>query len=213
MENGRCQVLLRATLPQQKAILAAAARLRQTTLIHKSLTDRQGLVHHDQRLLQLAQTDDTDLFTTGKWFGVSTANRPAPVPGSVADIVQQSRVFGASPLNNLALITGDGFHLSVNRRADIQHERWLWMNPQMNAPVVKNPWWPESISSQRQLTVFVRAAQLAPESRGVNEFAGDDVIRVSVFPVRREDRFRPDFAKNVGELLPCFKRVLKLPIW
>ena len=115
-------------------------------------------------------------------------------------------------MNDLTFVARDGFHLSVNRRTDIQDERRLRMNTQVNAPIVKDSRRPEAFALQRELTVFVRAAELAPEPRCVNEFASDDVVWMSIFPVRRKDRLRSDLTENVGELLASFERVLQLPI-
>ena len=118
----------------------------------------------------------------------------------------------ASSLHDLTVVAPDGFHLSIHGRADIQHERWLRMNSQVNAPVVEDSWRPEAFALQGELALFVRTTELAPEPRGVDQLARHDVIRMSILPERRENCFRSNFSKDIRQLLSSFERVLQLTI-
>src|SRR5260370_14266287 len=88
---------------------------------------------------QITQAPQADFFPRNERFAKTHTDSPAPVPGTITEIVQQGRRCGRPAFDELRPVAGDGLHLAFDVRSDIHDKRRPGMNSQVNGEVIKNP--------------------------------------------------------------------------
>src|SRR5262245_40580291 len=100
------------------------------------MVDSPGEAASGPILQQVAQAPQPNLLPGHKRLAVADAHQPAPVTGPVAQIVQERRRRCLPAGDELRMITAQYLHFAIDVRADVEHERRLGMQSQMDTEVV-----------------------------------------------------------------------------
>src|SRR5713101_7182613 len=62
---------------------------------------------------QIAQAAQSDLFATNQRLAAVGTDRPTPITGAVAQVIEQSRRCAGTAVDELRLVTSNGLHLGL----------------------------------------------------------------------------------------------------
>src|SRR2546425_2757960 len=95
-------------------------------------------VFRASRSKQIAQLAYADFFAAEKGLAVGRANRPAPVTGVIAQVIQKRGRRGRPAFDELRAVAGQHAHLFLDKGRNVEHEGLLQAQPQMDAEIVKD---------------------------------------------------------------------------
>ncbi len=157
-------------------------------------------------LQERTESIEPDWLSAGERFTVLRADLFAPIGGIGFELFEYRGTLRRTPGYELALIASDCGLFLLPLCADIQDERGLQRQAEVDAVIVIDPlgvvW----------LARHIRIGQFGPKPSGFDQLGGGNMIWMSVDPVGSEQPLRLKLANDRRHLLACFEGGLQAAI-
>ena len=148
-------------------------------------TALKGVAQFYPRLDQRRQRRQADRLAAGERLAVAVPIDQPQRRRLIAEPVDERGRLRRAAVDELAAIALDGRALPLPIVADVQHERRLRNDPQVDAVVIEDPLGIERLAGH------VGLGELRPEAGGLDQFRGGHVVGMGVDPIGGENPSRP----------------------